>query len=105
MKLTCALNDLNLTELDIKTEIIKAEEQSAALDDEIALQNKELQSLSIEVDRTRISNCTLPEEIIREQAKMETLILDHKAKQKALEPKLVKVELAEERLRKYEVLI
>jgi hypothetical protein len=36
---------------------------------------------------------------------METLILDNKAKQKALEPKLVKVELAEERLRKYEDLI
>jgi hypothetical protein len=45
------------------------------------------------------------EELVKEQARMETLILDAKAKQKHLEPKLIKLGLANERVKKYEDLI
>ena len=67
--------------------------------------NKELAALAAEIEQTTALNASLQQEILREQAKMETLILDQKAKEKALEPKLVKVALAEERVGKYEDLI
>lgn len=105
MELTLQLNNLKMKEYDLQHGICSNRNAETHKEEQMASDRTELAFVLTEIQSLADRDETYETEVTKEQARMETLILDGKAKKKALEPKLIKLGLAQDRVKKYTDLI